>query len=160
MAVKKEVIEKFAIEYATLTTKHSIKWWGERYSVNPQTITKWLARTSIQEIIEKETVTFAESMRLKAEKNAGIAMKKLMEIIKSDKHTDVQRKACLDVLGLCHMKNVNKENPTTNNFTNKNYIGTTNKDLDKDYDELLGRNHKRKKTSAIKDSEPGSPDIN
>ncbi len=142
MAVKKEVIEKFAIDYATLTTKHPDEWWGKRYNVSTATITGWLQKHSVREIIDRETVTFADTMRMKAQNNAKIAMKKLMKIVKSDKETDVQRKACLDVLGLAEMKNVNKE--VVQNFTTKNYVKVSNRDLDNDYDKLLG-NRKRKK---------------
>ncbi len=144
MAVKKELIKKFAIEYATLNTQHSLKWWGERYGVSGTVIGKWLSKIFVKDIIEKETKTFGDIMREKAQKNAQLAMRELKKLVKSDKHTDVKRKACIDMLGLCDMKNVNKEDHINNNIQNKNYIKMSNKDIEKEYDQLLGR-HKRKK---------------
>ncbi len=144
MAVKKELIRKFAIEYATLNTQHPLKWWGERYAVSGTVIGKWLGKIFVKDIIQKETKTFADVMRERAEKNAQMAMRELKKLVKSDKHTDVKRKACLDMLGLCNLKNVNKEDHINNNITNKNYIKMSNKEIDKEYDQLFGH-HKRKK---------------
>ena len=88
-------------------------------------------------------------MQEKAQKNAKTAMKELMKIVKSEKYTDVKRKACADVMGLCNMKNVNKEDSITNNTNNKNYIKMSNKDLDKEYDQLLGNRRRKKKDPPV-----------
>ena len=131
-----------------MNVHHPLTWWGERYGVTKRAIQKWLKLPDVLEIIEKETVSFSDMVIKKARKNVDMAMRELKKIAKGEKHTDVKRKACVDILQMAKVEK-SKSSGIAEKASTKNYKSKSNKQLDEEYDELLGANSRKKKASSI-----------
>ena len=159
MAVKKEIITKFAIEYAMTTQSHPYDWWGARYGVTGKAIKRWLVRPEVAKIVDENVRSFSDMVVDKARKNVDIAMRELKKIVKMEKFTDVKRKACNDMLGIARIENINKDTAVKGKEWKKDPTKITDKELNDEYDKLL-KNDSRKTESPKIAEKPASIEVN
>jgi hypothetical protein len=157
MATNQTLLKQFAVEYANTKEKQTQSEWAKRYKVSKRTIDRWINSPEVKEVLAEIEQGIVAVVRDKAKAYAKQELEELhalaqmsIEITELDKDgnqvtlidktvLEAKRKACVDMLGIACIKNVNAEGTgtTVNKYEHNSYNHYSNGQLQEKYAKYL-----------------------